>query len=74
MDTNCVYAWTAEQKIVTIDCGKVENAFADNMYERSELDSLLFGDPTACAELVLSDDPGRYLKTVTQYKIDESIM
>ena len=74
MDTNCVYAWMTDRKIVTIDCDKVENTFADNMYERSELDSLLFNDPTAYAELVLNDDPGRYLKAVTQYKTDESMM
>ena len=74
MDTNCVYAWMTDRKIVTIDCDRSESTFADNMYERSELDSLLFGDPTAYAELVLNDDPGRYLKAVTQYKTDESMM
>ena len=74
MDTNCVYAWMTDRKIVTIDCDKVENTFADNMYERSELDSLLFNDPTAYAELVLNDDPGRYLKAVTRYKTDETMM
>ena len=39
MDTNCVNAWLTDRSIVTIDCQKVEDAFADNMYERSELDS-----------------------------------
>ena len=74
MDTNCVYAWMTDRSIVTIDCDKVEEAFADNMYERSELDDLLFSDPTGYADLILNDDPGRYLKAVTQYRIDETIM
>ena len=74
MDTNCVNAWLTDRSIVTIDCQKVEDAFSDNMYERSELDYLLFNDPAAYADLVLNEDPGRYLKVVTQYKTDESMM
>ena len=74
MDTNCVNAWLTDRSIVTIDCQKVEGTFANNMYERSELDYLLFNDPAAYADLVLNDDPGRYLKAVTQYKTDESMM
>ena len=38
MDANCVIVWMADRSIVTIDCQKVEDAFTDNMYERSELD------------------------------------
>ena len=74
MDTNCVNAWLTDRSIVTIDCQKVEDTFANNMYERSELDYLLFNDPAAYADLVLNEDPERYLKAVTQYKTDESMM
>ena len=74
MDTNCVNAWLTDRSIVTIDCQKVEGTFANNMYERSELDYLLFNDPAAYADLVLNEDPGRYLKAVVQYKTDESMM
>ena len=74
MDTNCVNAWLTDRSIVTIDCQKVEDTFANNMYERSELDYLLFNDPATYADLVLNDDPGRYLKAVVQYKTDESMM
>ena len=59
---------------MTIDCQKVEDAFAVNQYERSELDYLLFNDPATYADLVLNEDPGRYLKAVVQYKTDESMM
>ena len=74
MDTNCVNAWLTDRSIVTIHCQKVEGTFADNMFERSELDYLIFNDPAAYADLVLNDDPERYLKAVTQYKTDESMM
>ena len=74
MDTNSVNAWLTDRSIVTIDCQKVEGTFADNMFERSELDYLIFNDPAAYADLVLNEDPGRYLKAVTQYKTDESMM
>ena len=74
MDANCVIVWMADRSIVTIDCQKVEDAFTDNMYERSELDYLLFSDTAAYADLVLNEDPGRYLKAVTQYQTDESMM
>ena len=74
MDINCVTVRLADRSIVTIDCQKVEDAFTDNMYERSELDYLLFSDTAAYADLVLNEDPGRYLKAVTQYKTDESMM
>jgi hypothetical protein len=38
------------------------------MYQRSELDYLIYNDPVAYAELILNGDPVKYLKTVTVYK------
>ena len=73
MDENCVFVWMTDGKIVAINCTKVENAFADNLYERSELDYLIYDDPTAYAELILNGDAGRYLKTVTTCKTDETL-
>ena len=46
----------------------VENEVADNMYQRSELDYLIYNDPVAYADLILNGDPETYLKTVTEYK------
>ena len=45
-----------------------KNEVADNMYQRSELDYLIYNDPVAYAELILNGDPETYLKTVTEYK------
>jgi len=38
------------------------------MYQRSELDYLIYNDPIAYAELILNSDPETYLKTVTVNK------
>jgi len=38
------------------------------MYQRSELDWLIYNDPVAYADLFLNGDPETYLKTVTEYK------
>lgn len=46
----------------------MENEIEDNMYQRSELDYLIYTDPVAYAELILNGDPENYLKTVTEYK------
>ena len=38
------------------------------MYQRAELDYLIYNDPEAYAELILNGDPKAYLKAVTEYK------
>jgi len=54
--------------MISINCTAVENEVARNMYERSELDYLIYNDPIAYAELILDGDLATYLKTVTEYK------
>ena len=54
--------------MIAINCTAVENEVADNMYERSELDYLVYNDPLAYADLVLNGDPKAYLKAVTECK------
>ena len=68
IDTACVELRLTDGTLISIDCTAVENEVADNMYQRSELDYLIYNDPVAHAELVLSGDPETYLKTVTEYK------
>ena len=51
-----------------IDCTAVDNKIADNMFQRSELDYLIYNDPAAYAELILNIDPETDLKTVTVNK------
>ena len=54
--------------MIAIDTIAVENEVADNVYQRSELDYLIYNDPVAYAELILNGNPEAYLKTVTEYK------
>ena len=53
---------------IAIDTIAVENEVADNMYQRSELDYLIYNDPIGYADLILNGDPETYLRTVTEYK------
>ena len=68
MDTACVELRFADGSMISIDCTAVENEIADNMYQRSELDYLIYNDPAAYADLILNGDAETYLKTVTEYK------
>ena len=68
MDTACVELKLADGTMISIDCAAVENEVADNMYQRSELDYLLYNAPLEYADLILNGDPGMYLKTVTEYR------
>ncbi len=68
MDTACVELKFLDGSMIAIDTIAVENEVADNIYQRSELDWLIYNDPAAYADLVLNGDPETYLKTVTEYK------
>ena len=68
MDTACVELKFASGSMIAIDTIAVENEVANNMYQRSELDYLIYNDPVAYAELILNGNPEAYLKTVTEYK------
>lgn len=67
MDTACVELKFANGSMIAIDTIAVENEVADNIYQRSELDWLIYNDPAAYADLILNGDPETYLKTVTEY-------
>lgn len=68
MDTACVELRFADGTMIAIDTIAVENEVASNMYQRSELDRLIYNDPVAYADLIFSGDPGQYLKAVTTNK------
>ena len=65
LDTACVELRLEDRTLLSIDCTAVENEMANNMYQRSELDWLIYNDPLAYAELILNGDPERYLNAVT---------
>lgn len=67
-DTACVELCTEDGTLLSIDCTAVENEAADNRFQRSELDYLIYNDPLAYADLILNGDVEAYLNAVTEYK------
>ena len=68
-DTVCVELKFSDGAMIAIDTIAVENEVADNMYQRSELDYLIYNDPIAYADLILNGNLEAYLKAVTEYKM-----
>ena len=68
INTACVELKFADGSMISIDCTVEENEVADNMYQRLELDYLIYNDPIAYADLILNGNPEAYLKAVTEYK------
>ena len=71
-DTICVELKFSDGTMISIDTIAVETEVADNMYQRSELDYLIYTDPIAYADLILNGNPEAYLKVVTEYKSFEN--
>ncbi len=68
IDTACVELKYSDGSMIAIDCDAVEGEVTDNMYERSQLDYLVYNAPLEYADLILNGDPKRYLKAVTEYR------
>ena len=54
IDTACVELVFDEGSQIPIDCTAVENEVADNRFQRSELNYLVYNDPLAYADLILN--------------------
>ena len=54
MDTACVELCFSDGSMVAIDTIAVENEAADTMFQRPELDWLIYNKPLEYAQLVLS--------------------
>ena len=67
IDTACVEVKYQEGGMISIDCTRVENEIARNMYEVSELDWLVYNAPVDYVNLLLNGDIREYLKNVTEY-------
>ena len=67
IDTACVELKLADGTLISIDCTAVENEVADNMYQRSELDWLIYNAPMDYMNLLLHDNIREYLNNVTDY-------
>ena len=65
LDTARVELRLEDGTSLSIDCTAVENEVANSMYQRSELDWLIYNDPLSYAELILNEESVGYLKRVT---------
>ena len=69
MDTACVELKLTDGSMISIDCTAVENGVADNMYQRSELDWLIYNKPLEYAQLVLDGNLERYVKGTPEHRL-----
>ena len=67
IDTACVEVKLNDGSTVSIDCIAVENEYANNMYEVSELDFLIYNEPKSYVRLLLSGKMEEYLRNNTDY-------
>ena len=69
MDTACVELKFADGSMISIDTIAVENEVADNMYQRSELDWLIYNKPLEYALLVLGGDLEQYVQGTPEHRL-----
>ena len=69
MDTACVELKFRDGSMIAIDTIAVENEVADNMYQRSELDWLIYNKPLEYAQLVLDGNLERYVKGTPEHRL-----
>lgn len=67
IDTACVELKLTDGSMVSIDCIAVENEYANNMYELSALDYLIYNEPFSYVRLLLSGKMEDYLRNNTDY-------
>lgn len=69
MDTACVELVFSDGSMISIDTIAVEDEVADNMYQRSELDWLIYNNPLEYARLVLEGDLKGYLRGTPEHRL-----
>ena len=69
MDTACVELKFRDGGMIAIDTIAVENEVADNMYQRSELDYLIYNAPLEYAQLVLVGDLEQYVQGMPEHRL-----
>ena len=70
IDTACVELQFSNGSMIAIDTIAVENEVADNMYQRSELDWLIYNKPLEYAQLVFSGNLTKYIKESPEHRLE----
>ena len=68
MDTACVELKFTDGSMIAIDTIAVENEVADNMYQRSELDWLIYNKPLEYAQFVLGGELEQYVQGLPEHR------
>ncbi len=71
MDTACVELRFADGMTVTLDTNAIEDEVASTMYDRAELDWLIYNKPWEYADLVLNGGFEKYLKGEPGHKLED---
>ena len=69
MDTACVELKFSDGSMIAIDTIAVENEVADNMYQRSELDWLIYNKPSEYAQLVFGGELEQYVQGTAEHRL-----
>ncbi len=69
-DNCCVELKFTDGSMIAIDTIAVENEVADNMYQRSELDWLIYNKPLEYAQLVFSGNLTEYIKESPEHRLE----
>ena len=70
-DTGCVETKYDDGSMIAINCTAAENQIADNMYQRSELDWLIYNEPHTYVNLILSGEFETYLRGKPEHKLQD---
>ena len=71
MDTGCVETKYDDGSIIAINCTAIENQITNNMYQRSELDWLIYNEPQTYVNLILSGEIEAYLTEKPEHKLED---
>ena len=69
MDNACVGLKFLDGSMIAIDTIAVENEVTDNMYQRSELDWLIYNKPLEYVQLVLGGDLEQYVQGTPEHRL-----
>ena len=69
IDTACVELAFSDGSMIAIDTIAVEKEVADNMYQRAELDYLIYNKPLEYAQLVLGGDLEQYVQGTPEHRL-----
>ena len=68
-DNCCVELKFTDGSIIAIDTIAVENEVADNMYQRSQLDWIIYNKPLEYAQLIFSGELEMYIKDNSEHRL-----